>query len=130
MNDSAAMSMSHLVLAAAALTWLMIMTASMLHTRGDLRLGLSNRDAMPAPSPACERAGRAAKNMLENLVLFVAIAVAVGGQNPARAELGGLVFLVARAAYWPIYLAGITGLRTAAWAVSVAGLVIMATAAL
>jgi uncharacterized MAPEG superfamily protein len=129
-HDTAAMTLSHLTLGSAVLTFLMIMTASSLRTRLDFKVATGNRDAMPPPTPAAERADRAAKNMLENLVLFIALIVAVGGRNPARAELGAEIFLIARLVYWPIYLLGIPGIRTIVWAAGAAGLVILATAAL
>ncbi|HEX4418217.1 MAG TPA: MAPEG family protein [Kofleriaceae bacterium] len=124
------MTLSTLTLAAVILTFLMIVVAVQLRTRGDLRLGFSNRDAMPAPTPIADRADRATKNMLENLVLFVALVVAVGGHNPGRAVLGAEIFVAARIVYWPIYLAGISGLRTAAWSVGLVGLVILGSALL
>jgi uncharacterized MAPEG superfamily protein len=124
------MSLSTLVLAATVLAWLMIMIASALRTRGDVQVMAGNRDNLPPASPLAGRADRAAKNMLENLVLFVGIAVAVGGKNPARAQLGAEVFVAARLVYWPIYLAGIPFLRTAAWTVGTIGLALLASAAL
>jgi len=124
------MTLSTLVLAAAVLAWLMIMLVPMLRARGDLQVMVGNRDNLPAGSPLVGRADRAAKNMLENLVLFVALAVAVGGHNPARAQLGAEVFVAARLAYWPIYLAGIPFLRTGAWLAGTIGLAVLASAAL
>lgn len=129
-HDTAAMTLSHLTLGSAILTFLMIMTASSLRTRLDFKVATGNRDAMPPPTPAAERADRAAKNMLENLVLFVALVVAVGGRNPARAELGAEIFLISRLLYWPIYLLGIPGIRTIVWAAGAAGLILLASAAL
>jgi uncharacterized MAPEG superfamily protein len=123
------MTLNHLTLGSALLTFLMIMTASSLRTGLDMKLATGNRDAMPPPTPATERADRAARNMLENLLLFVALVVAVGGRNPARAELGAEIFLVARIVYWPVYLIGIPVVRTIVWGVGAAGLVILATAA-
>jgi uncharacterized MAPEG superfamily protein len=128
--DSARMTISTLTLAAAVLTWLMIITASMLRSRGDLRVATGNRDNLPPASAVAERADRAARNMLENLVLFVALVVAVGGQGSSRALLGAEVFVFARLVYWPVYLAGIPVLRTAVWAVSIAGLGLLASAGL
>jgi len=128
--ESAGMTISTLTLAAVALTWLMIMAASMLRTRGDLKVATGNRHDVPTPTPLAERADRAAKNMLENLVLFVALVVAVGGRDPARAQLGAEVFVVARVAYWLIYLAGIPVLRTLVWSVGIVGLAILGSAAL
>ncbi len=124
------MTLSTITLAAAVLTWIMIISASMLRSRGDLRVATGNRDNLPPASAVAERADRAAKNMLENLVLFVTLVVAVSGHNPARALLGAQVFLAARLAYWPIYLAGIPVLRTAVWAVSIVGLGLLASAGL
>lgn len=124
------MTLATLVLAAAVLTWLMIMLSGVLRTRGDLRIMASNRDRVPTASPLAERADRAAKNMLENLVLFVALAVAVGGRDPARAQLGAELFVGARLVYWPIYLAGVPLLRTATWMISIVGLGLLASAAL
>jgi uncharacterized MAPEG superfamily protein len=124
------MTLHTLVLAAVVLAWLMIMTASALRSRGDLKLALGNRDGMPPATPLADRADRAAKNMLENLVLFIALVVAVGGGNAGRAQLGATVFVIARVVYWPIYLAGIPGLRTAVWTVGIVGLAILASAGL
>jgi uncharacterized MAPEG superfamily protein len=128
--DTAAMTLSHLTVAAVVLTFLMIMTASSFRTRLDPKLATGNRDALPPPTPAAERADRAAKNMLENLLLFVALVVAVGAQHPARAQLGAEVFVIARIVYWPIYLAGIPVVRTIVWTVGAVGLAILASAAL
>jgi uncharacterized MAPEG superfamily protein len=128
-HDTARMTLSHLTLGTAILTFLMIMTASSLRTRLDFKVATGNRDGMPAPTPAAERADRAAKNMLENLLLFLALVVAVGGKNPVRAELGAEIFLIARIVYWPIYLVGVPVLRTIVWAAGAVGLVVLASAA-
>ena len=125
------MTLSTLVLAAAVLTWLMILASAMLRTRGDVQVMAGNRDNVPTASALAGRADRAAKNMLENLVLFVALAVAAGGgQNPGRAQLGAELFVAARVVYWPVYLAGIPFLRTGLWMVSVVGLALLGSAAL
>ncbi len=110
------------------LTWLMLLTASSLRTRywtlPGAALALGNRDNLTQGSPVAGRAERAARNMLENLVLFAALLLAghMAGVNGSRLELGAQLFFWARVAYFPIYLAGIHYLRTAAWAVGVAGL--------
>jgi uncharacterized MAPEG superfamily protein len=110
-----------------ALTWIMLMTASSMRTRlwtvrgGPLALG--NRDDLPEPSKAAARADRAARNMLENLVLFASLVLVAraAGVDPARLELGASLFFWARVFYFPVYLVGIPYLRTAIWAVGVAG---------
>jgi uncharacterized MAPEG superfamily protein len=120
----------------AVLAWLMLMTASLLRSRGWTREGmhvaLGNRDDLPEPTPLSGRADRASRNMLESLVLFTAAVVAVttAGRTSAQSELGAAVFFWARLAYWPCYLAGIIYLRTIIWGVSTVGLAMVAAAAL
>jgi uncharacterized MAPEG superfamily protein len=47
-----------------------------------------------------------------------------------RIDLGARIFFYARVAYFPIYLAGITYVRTLVWIVSLIGLAVTAAAAL
>jgi uncharacterized MAPEG superfamily protein len=126
--------MSHLlslVVCMASMTWLLLVVAALIRTRAWTRNGLlvafGNRDNLTAPSPLAGRADGVARNTLENLVLFVALALvahAAGATNP-RVTLGADVFFWARLVYVPVYLAGIPFLRTAVWAVSIAGLGLM-----
>jgi len=53
-----------------------------------------------------------------------------GDPHLSDAGVCGLPTVQARVIYWPIYLAGITYLRTAMWFVGVLGLVEMGRAAL
>lgn len=87
----------------------------------------SNREDMPALTGWADRAQRAHRNMLENLVLFAAlvlVAVAAGRTN-ATTTLGAQVFFFGRIAYALVFLAGIPWLRTAVWTVSVIGLLMI-----
>jgi len=93
---------------------------------GLMRL-IGNRDGMPEITGWGGRAHRAHRNMLENLVLFAAlilVAVAAGKTNDMTL-LGAQIFFWARIAYAVIYLAGVIWVRTACWAVSMAGLIII-----
>jgi uncharacterized MAPEG superfamily protein len=116
----------------AILTFLMLGTGSYFRNQiwapGGMARAMGNRDDLPPPIPISGRADRAARNMVENLVLFTALLVAVhfAGKEGAPAQLGANIFFWARVAYWPTYLAGIGYLRTAIWLVSIAGLGIMA----
>ncbi|MDQ5849920.1 MAG: MAPEG family protein [Pseudomonadota bacterium] len=86
-----------------------------------------NRENLPPPTGWAGRAQRAHRNMLENLLLFTAlllIAVVAGKTNPMTL-LGAQLFFWARLAYAVIYVAGIPWLRTAAWFISVTGLVLI-----
>jgi uncharacterized MAPEG superfamily protein len=96
-----------------------------------LQVGLpmlaGNREKLPEILGWAGRAQRAHRNMLENLVLFgllVLVANATGKAN-ATTALGAELFFWARIAYAAIYLAGIPWARTAAWGVSVVGLVLI-----
>jgi uncharacterized MAPEG superfamily protein len=86
-----------------------------------------NRENLPVIVGWAGRAQRAHRNMLENLVLFgvlVLVAQATGKANSMTA-LGAELFFWARIAYAAIYLAGIPWARTAAWGVSVVGLILI-----
>jgi uncharacterized MAPEG superfamily protein len=88
---------------------------------------VGNRENLPVFTGWAGRAQRAHRNMLENLVLFAALVLVaqVAGKANAMTALGAQLFFWGRVAYAAIYLAGIPWARTAVWAVSVAGLVII-----
>jgi uncharacterized MAPEG superfamily protein len=111
----------------ALLLWFMLMCASVLASRpwapGGARVAFGNRDDVPPRSPVAGRADRAARNMLENLVLFTALVAAVRlGGKPASAGAAALFFW-ARVLYFGIYLAGLPYVRTLVFALSIAALV-------
>ena len=73
------------------------------------------------------RAQRAHRNMLENLILFailVLVAKAAGVSN-SMTLLGAQLFFWGRVAHAIVYIAGIPWARTAAWTVSVIGLILI-----
>lgn len=75
------------------------------------------------------RAARAHRNMLESLVLFAALVLVahVSGRANATTALGAQLFFWGRLVYAGVYLAGIPWLRTGVWAVSVVGLLMIAS---
>jgi uncharacterized MAPEG superfamily protein len=87
-----------------------------------------NRDNLPVLTGWAGRAQRAHRNMLENMVLFVALVVLViaAGKTNQMTVLGAELFFWARLAYALIYLAGWPWVRTVAWFVSVVGMVLIA----
>lgn len=112
----------------AVLTWVMLMTASFLRSRAwtlqGFRFAFGNRHGPWEAAPLGGRAHRAARNMLENYVLFTALVLVAhaGGVASTKLQLGAAIFFWARVIYFPVYLVGIAYLRTAVWAVSIVGL--------
>ena len=120
--------------ASAILTFIMVLVASLVRARAWTPAGMAvafgNRDNLPQVTPLAGRAERAAKNMLEGMLLFAAVMLAaqIAGVVGPRVALGAQVFFWARLVYFPVYLAGISYVRTAVWAVSVVGLGIIISA--
>ena len=113
---------------AVALMFVQMLVAA---TGATLQVGLpmlaGNRENLPALTGWAARAQRAHHNMLESLVLFAALILIciVAGKSNATTLLGAQLFFWARLAYAVIYVAGIPWLRTAVWAVSVIGLILI-----
>ena len=121
---------------AIALTWLMVFSASFWRAKAwspkGMMLAFGNREDVPPPTGANGRAMRAANNMLENLPLFLGMVTIahLAGKQGDRVVLGAHLWFWARLAYWPVYLLGVPGLRTAIWWVSIVGLGVIFTALL
>ena len=112
----------------AALTIVLVLIAV---SGATLQVGLpalaGNREGLPNMTGWAGRARRAHFNMLESLILFavlVLVAQAAGVHNAATL-LGAQLFFWGRLAHAIVYIAGIPWLRTAAWGVSVVGLVMI-----
>ena len=119
---------------ATALGLVHILVAAALATgqRG-LRWNVGNRDGAPVPlAGAAARAARASANFLETFPLFAAAVLAafVARRSGADTARGAQLYLWARVAYLPIYAAGIPYLRSAVWAVSMVGLLLVLAALL
>ena len=115
------------------LTFVAIMLGAVLRNREwtpqGIKVGLSNRDQLPDATPMGARAERAAANTKENFILFLALALTahLAGLGE-QALFGAQVFIWARLVYLPVYILGVTYLRSAVWAVGIAGLLMMALA--
>ena len=124
------MTTSHAVIASGILTLLMLLVASAFCAKvwepGGVTVAFGNRESVAPPLGMAGRADRAAKNMLEGMVMLLAVVLAaqLAGKG-AQAAAGASVFFWARLVYWPIYMAGIIYLRTAVWFVSIIGLVMI-----
>ncbi|PKN54248.1 MAG: hypothetical protein CVU56_27515 [Deltaproteobacteria bacterium HGW-Deltaproteobacteria-14] len=116
--------------ASAGLAWLLIMTAATpkLMKQG-LAWGMGNRDHAATFPPWVERATRAHANLHENLILFaiVVLVVHITGHADDTSATGAVVFFAARVVHAIVYVAGVPGVRTLAWVVSVAGMFMIAS---
>jgi uncharacterized MAPEG superfamily protein len=120
-----------LVVYSALLTWFTLLAASLIRAKGwtmpGVMLAFGNRENMPELTGLCGRADRTAHNMLENFVLFAALALTaqLSGATDPRITTGAELFFWARVAFVPVYYAGLKYVRTGLWLVSVAGMGMM-----
>jgi len=115
------------------LTFLAIMLGAVLRNREwtpeGMKVGFSNRDKLPEATPLGGRAERAAQNTKENFLLFVPLALVAHVSGHAdQATTGALIFFYARIIYLPVYLLGITYLRSVIWGAGIVGLGMMTAA--
>jgi uncharacterized MAPEG superfamily protein len=112
----------------AVLTFVLVLIAV---SGAQLQVGLptlaGDREGLAEIKGWAGRARRAHANMLENLILFailVLVAHAAGVRN-GMTLLGAQLFFWGRVAHAVLYLAGTPWVRTAAWGVSVIGLLLI-----
>ena len=88
-----------------------------------------NREDLPPATGWAGRARRAHANMLESLAVFaiVVLVAHVAGRANETTALGATLFFWGRVAFALIYVAGVPWLRTAAWGVSIAGILLVFT---
>jgi uncharacterized MAPEG superfamily protein len=88
----------------------------------------TSRDKPPAASGLLfGRATRALANYVENFTPFVALALAliVTQRTGGAGALGATIWILARVVYIPVYIFGVVYVRSAAWSISIVGLVMM-----
>ena len=85
------------------------------------------RDNFKDKTAAAERARRANQNMIEGLAMFapLILVVAVLGRYNEMTALGAALFFWGRLGFAPMYWLGVPWVRTLAWFVSVAGIVLV-----
>lgn len=86
-----------------------------------------NRENFPAGAGWVGRARRAHANMVENLVPFAALvlAVVIAGKTSGMTGLATELFLISRVIHAAVYIAGIAWVRTAAFAVNVVAMAML-----
>lgn len=118
----------------AAVTWLLLLAASLIRARGwtlqGMKVAMGNRDDLSEATPLAGRADRTARNTLENFALFAALAIVahVSGVQDPRVLLGAEIFFWSRLLFIAVYYIGIPYLRTVVWTVGFVGLAMMASA--
>jgi uncharacterized MAPEG superfamily protein len=92
-----------------------------------LQFGGSARDDQQPIEGVGGRVIRAFSNFKETYVFFVAL-VLVGqvlNRHSALTVLGANLYVWARVVYWPLYVAGVPMVRSIAWVVAIAGIVLL-----
>jgi uncharacterized MAPEG superfamily protein len=89
------------------------------------------RDTPIPVAGVAARMDRAYRNFLETFPIFAAVllAVAVQGKSGNLSHWGALIYVIARIVYIPLYAGGVKYFRTAAWTVSIVGIVLVMIAA-
>jgi len=102
-------------------------------TRNVLALGLltaaGNQHDIAPWTGINDRLNRAIRNLIEAIAIFAPVAIAVHllGVGSETSALGAKLFLIARVVHAGVYIAGIPWIRTGAWALGVAGIVMTAS---
>jgi uncharacterized MAPEG superfamily protein len=88
-------------------------------------------EKLPPADSFAGRAQRASQNMLESLVPFAVLVLAMevtnNKVNASSSDLGAQVFFAARVIYAAVAMVGLPWLRTAIWCISIAALLLMFT---
>jgi len=89
-------------------------------------------EALPEPAPIVGRLARAQANFFETFPLYAAAALTVSLAHLTSrwTAIGALLWLAARIIYLPLYAAGVPYVRTAVWAASLVGIVLVLRPAL
>ena len=84
-------------------------------------------EELPPLNPVAGRLVRAQANLFETLPLFIAAVLMahLAGKEGGVTTLGCWLYLVGRVAYVPLYAMGVPGIRSLAWGVALAGLVMI-----
>lgn len=89
--------------------------------------GMGARDDAAEMSMVGGRLKRASENLKESLPIFLTLALLaeMKGVSGGLAEMGALIFVVARFVYIPAYVINIGPIRSIVWTVAIVGLVLM-----
>ncbi len=94
---------------------------------GKLAENIGPRDHQRPLTVSGQRAARALANMHEALPVFIALALMnmIAATAASMAVTGAWVFLIARVIYVPLYVFGVSGIRSLVWFGGWIGLILM-----
>lgn len=124
--------MTFWILAAIAVHYVAVFLPALFVLSG-LGLGgyLGSRDAEPVPGPHHGRAQRALRNAQESFAPFAALALLtliLPDTDMGLARAGAATYVLARAAYLPLYILAVPAVRSVAWTASLIGMAMMIAA--
>lgn len=124
-----------LLLAAAGIGLIQLfIAAGSARTQQNLKWAAGARDEpMPDLTGVPARLDRAFRNFMETFPVFAVavIVVYLAGRSGGPLGVWGCVaYVVARAVYVPLYAAGVPGIRTLVWGVSIVGILMVIAASL
>ena len=127
MNNEIPIELSLLILTAALTILQMLVSALGSITQIGLTTLAGNRDNLTETTGWASRAQRAHRNMLESIAVFAILVMSAHHLNISNdmTVLGAQLFFWGRVAFSIIYIAGIPWVRTAAWGVSLVGLILI-----
>lgn len=111
---------------------LLVMQGALVPITQGFAWGLGSRDQPRELSPLQGRMKRVVANHIEGLAVFAVLVLVahLSGVSSSLTQTGALLFLGARIAFALAYIVGIPVVRSAIWAVSVAGLLMITFAVL
>jgi uncharacterized MAPEG superfamily protein len=127
MNNEIPIELSLLIWTAALTILQMLVSALGSITQIGLTTLAGNRDNLTETTGWASRAQRAHRNMLESIAVFAILVMSAHHLNISNdmTVLGAQLFFWGRVAFSIIYIAGIPWVRTAAWGVSLVGLILI-----
>ena len=127
MNNEIPIELSLLIWTAALTILQMLVSALGSISQIGLTTLAGNRDNLTETTGWASRAQRAHRNMLESIAVFAILVMSAHHLNISNdmTVLGAQLFFWGRVAFSVIYIAGIPWVRTAAWGVSLVGLILI-----
>jgi uncharacterized MAPEG superfamily protein len=127
MNNEIPIELSLLIWTAALTILQMLVSALGSISQIGLTTLAGNRDNLTETTGWASRAQRAHRNMLESIAVFAILVMSAHHLNISNdmTVLGAQLFFWGRVAFSIIYITGIPWVRTAAWGVSLVGLILI-----